>query len=81
MMGASLPMSFTAQDAYTNTIGQVIENYTITAQTGTIAGLTSTAFNDFGNGNFLYQAPNKVTENLPITINISGTNQAGKLIT
>jgi len=76
-----LPISFTAQDAYNNPIGQVIEDYTISAQTGTIAGLTSTEVNDFSNANFLYQAPEKVTENLPMVVKINGTNQDGKLIT
>ena len=81
MMGASIPIACTAQDAYGNDIGQVIENYRITAQTGTINDLTGMDFNNFSKATFLYQAPEKVTENIPITINVSGKNQEGKIIT
>lgn len=38
-------------------------------------------FNNFSKATFLYQAPEKVTENTPITINISGKNQDGLLVT
>lgn len=38
-------------------------------------------FNNFAKATFLYQAPEKVNENTPITIKVSGKNQAGKLIT
>jgi len=38
-------------------------------------------FNDFSKATYIYQAPEKVTENTPITIKVSGKNQDGVLIT
>lgn len=81
MMWASLPIAFTAQDGYGNAIGQTIENYTITPQTGNINGLASMDFNNFSKGTFLYQAPEKVTENMGTVVKIQGTNAEGKVIT
>lgn len=81
MMGASLPISITAQDAFGNSIWQGIENYTIVPQTGTLNWEKTMDFNNFSKANFVYQAPEKVTENTPITIKVSGKNQNGKLIT
>jgi len=51
-------------------------------QTGTINGLTGTTFNTFGprKGIFLYQAPEKIAQNMAAVIKAKGTNQAGKNI-
>jgi hypothetical protein len=80
MAGAQMPITVMAQDASDNAISQVIEQYTITAQTGTINGLSSMTFNNFAQANFIYQAPENVSDNMPVTMTITGINQDGKLI-
>jgi hypothetical protein len=72
-----MPITITAQDASDNALSQAIEQYTITPQTGTINGQSSMTFNNFSQANFIYQAPENISENMSVAMTVTGTNQDG----
>jgi hypothetical protein len=80
MNGAQIPVNITAQDAYDNPLGQTVEQYIITPSTGTINGEPSLAISNFANANFIYQAPEVVTDNISVVLHITGKNRDGVII-
>jgi hypothetical protein len=77
MEGGELPLIVNAADKYGNSIGQNIQPYTISVQSGDgkiydgASANTSIKFDNFATSTFIYQAPTGIKENKGVTVTVA----------